>query len=207
MMKHQEWRTLGMINSLKRSAGIYSGYKTHQQSLATALKYVRGSPELLPPVAKPVCAQMGGGVAWGATAQGYEGSARSQGIKNGTMAEESGRDLYFRHGKRRASSPGWRQSFATRPLPLPPSKASIKHCNHLHFFTPAPTSTHQALLTPAVHSETIDAPIKLISQNDVTAAQVAAIRTVCCLMYPVEEIFFFQTKKKTESNHGTNTSL
>lgn len=26
------------------------------------------------------------------------------------MAEESGRDLYFRHGKRRASSSGWRQS-------------------------------------------------------------------------------------------------
>lgn len=33
------------------------------------------------------------------------------------MAEESGRDLYFRHGKRRASSSGWRQSSATPPPP------------------------------------------------------------------------------------------
>lgn len=56
MTKHHEWTTLAMRNSFKRAAGIYSGYKTHQQSLATALKYVGGCPELLPPVAEPVCA-------------------------------------------------------------------------------------------------------------------------------------------------------
>lgn len=61
MTRHHEWRTLGMFNSFKRAAGIYSGYKTHQQSLATALNYVGGRPELLPPVAKSVCAQMGEG--------------------------------------------------------------------------------------------------------------------------------------------------
>lgn len=57
MMKHCASRTLRMFNSLKCAAGIYSSYKTHQQSLATVLKYVGGRPELLPPVAKPVCAQ------------------------------------------------------------------------------------------------------------------------------------------------------
>lgn len=65
-MKRHEWRTLGMFNSFKHAPGIYSGYKTHQQSLATALKYAGGRPEFLPPVAKPVCVQMGRG-------QGAEG--------------------------------------------------------------------------------------------------------------------------------------
>lgn len=60
MTKHHEWTTLAMRNSFKRAAGIYSGYKTHQQSLATALKYAGGCPELLPPVAEPVCAQTEG---------------------------------------------------------------------------------------------------------------------------------------------------
>lgn len=72
MMKHHKWITLGMFNSFERAAGIYCSYKTHQQSLATALKYAGGHPELLPPVAKTVCAQMGwgvGGLAWEATAK------------------------------------------------------------------------------------------------------------------------------------------
>lgn len=147
--KHRKWTMLAMCNSFKCASGIYSGYKTHQQSLATALKYVGGCPELLPPVAKPVCAPTEG-VGWGRGGEGWlqrqqpqgeEGSVQSRGIKNGAMVEESGRDLYFRHGKRRASSSGWRQSSATRPLPLPPSRAGLKRSSHLQLITRPPPQT------------------------------------------------------------------
>lgn len=115
-----------MFNSFERAAGIYCSYKTHQQSLATALKYAGGHPELLPPVAKTVCAQMGGWRGGG----GVKGLKMEQWPKS--LAE------LFRHGKRRASSSGWRQSSATRPLPLPPSRARIKRSSHLHFIINPP---------------------------------------------------------------------
>lgn len=123
-----------MYDSFKCATGIYSSYKTHQQSLATVLKYVGGRPELLPPVAKPVCALTGGKVGWRGNSSGLRAKCpRVDGLKNGTMAEESGRDLFFKH-RRRAASSGWRPSFATSSSS--PSSARMKLSSHLSLFHP-----------------------------------------------------------------------
>lgn len=127
-MKHHEWRTLGMFNSFKHAAGIYSCYKTHQQSLATALKYVGGCPEFLPPVAKPVCVQMGRG-------QGAEGRLERQQLR---IKREVSRVKGLKMEQ-------WRKSLAEifisgteREEPLPLGGASPPPLGHFLFLPQGP---------------------------------------------------------------------
>lgn len=129
--KHRKRTTLAMCNSFKCASGIYSGYKTHQRSLATALKYVGGCPELLPPVAKPVC-------------------ARTEGVGHGRRGE-GGLQRQQPRVKREVSRVGelkmgqWWRSLAEifisgteREEPLPPGGASPLPLAHFLFLPPGP---------------------------------------------------------------------